>query len=414
MFRLKTGTLSFMPYDTFFEQELATLKSEGRYRIFADLERHANNSPIATWHSPTGPKSVIVWCSNDYLGMSHHPSVIEAAISATEKYGAGSGGTRNISGTNHLHVELERTIAKLHEKEAGLVFSSGYVANEASLCALAKGLPNCVAFCDEKIHASMIQGISHARVPKHIFSHNNLDQLRQQLSQYDKAQPKLIAFVSVYSMEGDFAPIETICDLAKEYNALTYLDEVHAVGIYGKGGAGRANELNQQHRIDVIQGNFAKAYGVIGGYITGSKILVDYVRSVAAGFIFTTSLPPMVASAATTSIKTLRDADDLRHKLWDNVNLLKNLLSKTQVNYYHTPSHIVPVVIGNAGLCKEFTDTLLNDFGIYVQPINYPTVPKGEERMRLTVTPFHTKEMIHQMVDALNAVWGSFFMKMAG
>lgn len=402
-----------MPYDIFFERELAALKSEGRYRIFADLERHVDNTPVAVWHSPSGPKSVVVWCSNDYLGMSHHHEVIEAAIGAATTYGAGSGGTRNISGTNHLHVELERSIANLHEKEAGLVFSSGYVANEASLCALAKGLPNCVAFCDEKIHASMIQGIRHARVPKHIFSHNNLDQLREQLASYDKMQPKLIAFVSVYSMEGDFAPIEKICDLAEEYNALTYLDEVHAVGIYGKAGAGRANELNQQHRIDVIQGNFAKAYGVIGGYITGSKTLVDYVRSIASGFIFTTSLPPMVASAATTSIKVLSQADELRHKLWDNVNLLKNLLRKTQVNYHHTPSHIVPVVIGNAKICKEFTDALLHDFNIYVQPINYPTVPKGEERMRLTVTPFHTKEMIYDMVDALNTLWGSFFMRMA-
>ena len=403
-----------MPYDNFFEQELNVLKSEGRYRVFADLERHAHNSPVATWHSANGPKPVVVWCSNDYLGMSHHPSVIEAAVQATKAYGAGSGGTRNISGTAHLHVELERTIADLHEKEAGLVFTSGYVANEAALCTLAKGLPNCVAFCDEKIHASMIQGISHSRVPKHVFSHNNLDELRQQLEQYDKEQPKLIAFVSLYSMEGDFAPIEVICDLAKEYNALTYLDEVHAVGIYGKGGAGLANALNQHHRIDVIQGNFAKAYGVIGGYITGSKSLVDFVRSLASGFIFTTSLPPMVASAATTSIKVLQEADELREKLWANVNLLKSLLAKTQVNYHNTPSHIVPVVIGDAKACKDFTDALLHDFGIYVQPINYPTVPRGEERLRLTVTPFHTKEMIHDMVNALSCLWGKFFMKMAG
>ena len=403
-----------MSYDNFFEQELNVLKSEERYRVFANLERHANNSPVATWHSANGPKPVVVWCSNDYLGMSHHPSVIEAAVQATKAYGAGSGGTRNISGTAHLHVELERTIADLHEKEAGLVFTSGYVANEAALSTLAKGLPNCVAFCDEKIHASMIQGISHSRVPKHVFSHNNLDELRQQLEQYDKEQPKIIAFVSLYSMEGDFAPIEVICDLAKEYNALTYLDEVHAVGIYGKGGAGLANALNQHHRIDVIQGNFAKAYGVIGGYITGSKSLVDYVRSLASGFIFTTSFPPMVASAATTSIKVLQEADDLREKLWDNVNLLKSLLAKTQVNYHNTPSHIVPVVIGDAKACKDFTDALLHDFGIYVQPINYPTVPRGEERLRLTVTPFHTNEMIHDMVNALSSLWGNFFMKMAG
>ena len=403
-----------MSYDNFFEKQLNILKAEGRYRVFADLERHANTFPVATWHSSHGPKQVVVWCSNDYLGMSQHLEVVDAVIKSAQSYGAGSGGTRNISGTAHLHVELECTIAALHEKEAGLVFTSGYVANEATLCTLAKGLPDCVAFCDEKIHASMIQGISHSRIPKHVFSHNNLDQLRQQLSAYDKAKPKLIAFVSVYSMEGDFAPIEAICDLAEEYNALTYLDEVHAVGIYGKGGAGLANALNQQHRIDVIQGNFAKAYGVIGGYVTGSKNLVDYVRSFASGFIFTTSLPPMVASAAIKSIQVLQQADDLRQKLWDNVNLLKKLLGNTQVNYRNTPSHIVPVVIGDAIICKNFTDSLLNDFGIYAQPINYPTVPKGMERMRLTVTPHHTEEMIRQMVDALSYLWGKFFLKKAG
>lgn len=403
-----------MTYDNFFEQELEILKSEGRYRIFADLERHSNTPPIATWHSPHGQKQVVIWCSNDYMGMSHHPQVIQAATQATKEYGAGSGGTRNISGTAHLHVELERTIANLHGKEAGLVFTSGYVANEATLCTLTQGLPDCVAFCDEKIHASMIQGIRHSRVPRHIFSHNNLDQLKSQLSSYHKKQPKLIAFVSVYSMEGDFAPIEAICDLAQEYNALTYLDEVHAVGIYGKGGAGLANALNQQHRIDVIQGNFAKAYGVIGGYITGAKSLVDYVRSFASGFIFTTSLPPMVTNAAITSIKVLQEADHLRDKLWENVNLLKNLLAKTQVNYRNIPSHIVPIVIGDAKTCKDFTDALLNDFGIYVQPINYPTVPRGQERLRLTVTPLHTTEMIHDMVNALSSLWEKFFMKMAG
>jgi 5-aminolevulinate synthase len=403
-----------MLYDNFFKKELDVLKSEGRYRVFADLERHADRPPIATWHSPDGNKPVVVWCSNDYMGMSHHPEVIQAATQAASNYGVGSGGTRNISGTAHLHVELERTIANLHEKEAGLVFTSGYVANEATLCTLAHGLPDCVAFCDEKIHASMIHGIRHSRVPRHIFSHNNLDELRQQLAKYDKKQPKLIAFVSVYSMEGDFAPIEEICDLAEEYNALTYLDEVHAVGIYGKDGAGLANSLSQQHRIDVIQGNFAKAYGVVGGYITGSKPLIDYVRSFASGFIFTTSLPPMVANAAIASIKILQEADDLRHQLWENVNLLKKLLATTQVNYHDTPSHIVPIVIGDAKTCKDFTDALLHDFGIYVQPINYPTVSRGQERLRLTVTPFHTKEMIHDMVNALSSLWGKFFMKMAG
>lgn len=402
-----------MPYDNFFEQELSNLKAEGRYRVFANLERHAHQAPIATWHSKDGPKQVVVWCSNDYLGMSHHPSVIESATKATIAYGAGSGGTRNISGTAHLHAELEKAVARLHEKEAGLIFTSGYVANEATLGTLAKGLPNCVVFCDERIHASMIQGIRHSRVPKHIFSHNNLDQLRQQLASFDKNQPKIIAFVSVYSMEGDFAPIKEICDLAEEYNALTYLDEVHAVGIYGKGGSGLANEFGQSHRIDIIQANFAKAYGVIGGYITGSKSLVDYVRSFASGFIFTTSLPPMVTSAAISAIKILQQSDNLRKKLWHNVNLLKQFLRKTNVNYLETPSHIVPVVIGNAKTCKDFTDALLEDFGIYVQPINYPTVPRGQERLRLTVTPFHNDEMIKDMVYALDALWERFFLRKA-
>lgn len=400
-----------MPYNNFFDQALKNLKAEGRYRVFADLERHAHHAPIATWHSKNGPKQVVVWCSNDYLGMSHHPSVIEAATNAAIAYGAGSGGTRNISGTAHLHAELEKSVANLHGKEAGLIFTSGYVANEATLCTLAKGLPNCVVFCDERIHASMIQGISHSRATKHIFSHNNLDELRTQLAKYDKNLPKIIAFVSVYSMEGDFAPIKAICDLAEEYNALTYLDEVHAVGIYGKGGAGLANTLEQSNRIDIIQANFAKAYGVIGGYITGKKSLVDYVRSFASGFIFTTSLPPMVASAAIAAIKVLQQSDELRQKLWHNVNLLKSLLSKTSVNYLNTPSHIVPVIIGNAKACKDFTDALLENFDIYVQPINYPTVPRGQERLRLTVTPFHNDEMIQDMVYALDYLWKEFFLQ---
>jgi 5-aminolevulinate synthase len=400
-------------YNEFFKKELETLKNEGRYRVFTDIERHVNTAPIATWHSSNGPKQVVVWCSNDYLGMSHNQEVIDAAKNASDLYGAGSGGTRNISGTCHLHVELENKIANLHEKESGLIFSSGYVANEAALSTLGKAFPDMVLFCDEKNHASMIQGVRHSGAPRHIFSHNNLDDLKTKLREYDKNRPKIISFVSVYSMEGDFAPIEKICDLAEEYNALTYLDEVHAVGIYGKGGAGLANEMNQQHRIDVIQGNFAKAYGVIGGYITGSKPLVDYVRSFASGFIFTTSLPPMVTKAALQSIEVLQKADDLRETLKSRCTLLKNLLQKTNINYRHTPSHIVPIIIGDAKKCKEFSDTLLNDYGIYVQPINYPTVARGKERIRLTVTPLHTEAMVRQLVDALDNLWNEFSLSKA-
>ena len=390
-------------YNSFFQNRLETLKNEGRYRVFTDIERHVNTAPVATWHSSNGPKPVVVWCSNDYLGMSHNNEVIDAAKNATDLYGAGSGGTRNISGTCHLHVELEKKIANLHEKESGLIFTSGYVANEAALATLGKAMPDMVLFCDEKNHASMIQGSRHSGAPRHIFSHNNLNDLKAKLSEYDKNRPKIISFVSVYSMEGDFAPIKQICDLA----------EVHAVGIYGKGGAGLANAMQQQHRIDVIQGNFAKAYGVIGGYITGSKPLVDYVRSFASGFIFTTSLPPMVTKAAFKSIEVLQAADDLRETLKERYTLLKNLLQKTNINYCHTPSHIVPIIIGDAKKCKKFSDALLNDYGIYVQPINYPTVARGKERIRLTVTPLHTEAMVHQLVDALNALWNKFFMQQA-
>jgi 5-aminolevulinate synthase len=400
-------------YNDFFTKELEALKNDGRYRVFTDIERHVNTAPIATWHSSNGPKKVVVWCSNDYLGMSHNQEVIHAAKHAAELYGAGSGGTRNISGTCHLHVELEKTIASLHEKESGLIFTSGYVANEAALSTLGNSFPDMVLFCDEKNHASMIQGARHSKAPRHIFSHNNLDDLKNKLQEYDKSRPKIISFVSVYSMEGDFAPIKQICDLAEEYNALTYLDEVHAVGIYGKGGAGLANEMNQQHRIDVIQGNFAKAYGVIGGYITGSKPLVDYVRSFASGFIFTTSLPPMVTKAALQSIQVLKACDNLRETLKARSSLLKSLLQKTNINYLHTPSHIIPVIIGEAKKCKEFTDALLNNYGIYVQPINYPTVAKGKERIRLTVTPFHTEAMVYQLVDALNNLWNEFAISKA-
>lgn len=401
-----------MDYTQFFDDQIRLLKQEGRYRIFADLERLVGEAPYALWHSVAGSRKVIVWCSNDYLGMSHHPDVVKAMAEAVETYGAGSGGTRNISGTAHPHVLLEQDVAELHGKEQGLIFSSGYVANEATISTLAEGLPNCVVLSDEKNHASIIQGIRLSRAEKRIFKHNDLKDLERHLASLDLHQPKLIVCISVYSMDGDFVPIEGICDLAKKYNALTYLDEVHAVGLYGPRGAGVAAALGVQDRIDIIQANFAKAYGVIGGYIAGSKSLVDYIRSSASGFIFTTSLPPAVAAAVRASIAHLRDNDDLRKRLWDNVTLLKQLLEKTNLPYVKCPTHIIPVVVGDAALCRQVCDKLLQDYGIYVQPINYPTVPVGQERLRLTVTPYHTQKMIHELVGALEDIWQKLDLKL--
>jgi 5-aminolevulinate synthase len=402
-----------MTYDQIFSQHLQTLKGEGRYRIFADLERLAGEAPYALWHSAEGTKKVIVWCSNDYLGMSHHPEVINAMIEAAQKYGVGSGGTRNISGTAHPHVILEQEVANLHGKEKGLIFTSGYNANEASISALAQALPDCVVLSDEKNHASIIQGIRAGRCERRVFKHNNLHDLRDNLASLDPKRPKIIVFISVYSMDGDIAPIEAICDLADEFNALTYLDEVHAVGLYGPEGAGVAAQLGIQDRIDILQANFAKAYGVIGGYIAGSAPLVDYVRSAASGFIFTTSLPPAVAAAIHKSIRILREDNQLRQQLWHRVHLLKQSLLKCGLPYTQAESHIIPVVVGDALRCREACDILAQEFGIYVQPINYPTVPRGQERLRLTVTPFHTLEMIQQLVDALVHIWDRLDLKIA-
>jgi 5-aminolevulinate synthase len=395
-----------MAYDHIFSQHLQALKVEGCYRVFADLERLVGEAPYAVWHSPEGKKKVIVWCSNDYLGMSQHPEVIEAMKEAAERYGTGSGGTRNISGTAHSHVILEKEVADLHGKEKGLIFTSGYNANEATISALAQGLPNCVVLSDEKNHASIIQGIRSGRCERRIFRHNDLNDLRENLKSLDPARPKIIAFISVYSMDGDIAPIEGIIELAKEFNAITYLDEVHAVGLYGPQGAGVAAQYGLQNRIDIIQANFAKAYGVIGGYITGSAPLVDYVRSVASGFIFTTSLPPGVVAAAHKSISILRQDNTIRNQLWHNVEMLKERLEKGTIPFQRADSHIVPVVVGNAAQCYNVSCLLREEFGIYVQPINYPTVPRGQERLRLTVTPSHTPEMIRYLVDALEDIWG--------
>lgn len=402
-----------MNYDHIFSTHIQSLKGEGRYRIFADLERIVGEAPYALWHSPEGEKKVIIWCSNDYLGMSQHPEVIEAMVQAAQQFGAGSGGTRNISGTAHSHVLLEQEIANLHGKEKGLIFTSGYNANEATISALAQALPHCVVLSDEKNHASIIQGIRAGKSERRIFRHNNLNDLRENLKSLDPARPKIIAFISVYSMDGDIAPIEGICDLADEFNAITYLDEVHAVGLYGPGGAGVAAQLGLQDRIDIIQANFAKAYGVIGGYITGSTPLVDYVRSVASGFIFTTSLPPGVVAAAHKSISILRKDTTLRKQLWSNVEMLKACLEKSSIPFQRLSSHIVPIIVGDPLQCFTVCDILRREYGIYVQPINYPTVPRGQERLRLTVTPSHTPEMIHQLGDALEDIWNRLNLKVA-
>lgn len=397
-----------MNYNQFFETHLNQLKQEGRYRVFIDLERPLGKAPYARWHHEHGIDDVVVWCSNDYLGMSHHPDVVAALIKGAQDYGAGSGGTRNISGTAHPHVELERKIAAFHGKEAGLIFSSGYVANEASISALASHLPECVIFSDESNHASMIQGIRNSRASKYIFAHNDITDLESKLEQIPAERAKIIVFTSVYSMDGDFAPVAQICDLAKKYNALTYIDEVHAVGMYGKQGAGLSQQTNLQDQIDIIQGNFAKGFGVIGGYLTGNVTLIDFVRSTASGFIFTTSMPPSTALAAQASLNIIQNGQELRERFWKNVNYFKQQISKTSLPHRLTDSHIVPVIIGQAALCKKICDTLLIDHKIYIQPINYPTVPVGQERLRITITPHHTFDHIDHLIDSLNCVYQKY------
>lgn len=402
-----------MPYIDTLERKMHTLKNEGRYRYFADLERCVGEAPYAYWHNDGKTEKVVVWCSNDYLGMSHHPEVIDAMCEATQKFGAGSGGTRNISGTAHPHVTLERSIAALHEKEAALLFSSGYTANEAALCTLGDAFDDCLLISDKKNHASMIQGMRHSKAECVVFRHNDMEHLEEILKAQPLNRPKIIAIISVYSMDGDFAPLADIIALAKQYNALTYLDEVHAVGIYGPGGSGLAAQLNLHQHIDIIQGNFAKAYGVIGGYVAGQENVIDYIRSHASGFIFTTSLPPSVALAAAASIKHLKHDDTLRNALWERVHYFKAQLQKTNVTYLENESHIVPVIVGDATKCRMVTDMLRSQYKLYAQPINYPTVSRGSERMRLTVTPQHTFEMIDQMVNALDEVWHALEIRRA-
>ena len=395
-----------MDMHRFFKNRLEDLHKEGRYRVFANLKRHCGNYPTATLTQKDGSqKNVTVWCSNDYLGMGQHPAVLKTMHIAIDETGAGAGGTRNISGTTPYHVALEETVARLHEKEAGLVFSSGYVANQGALSTLAKILPDCVVFSDEKNHASMIQGIRDSGAQKFIYKHNDLDHLEQLLRSVAANTPKIIAFESVYSMEGSIAPIEAICDLAEKYGALTYLDEVHGVGVYGARGGGIAERDNIMGRVDVIEGTFGKAYGLMGGFITGSKDIIDCVRSYAAAFIFTTSLPPAVLAGSKASVEHLMQSSEERTRMHENVAMLKNALREADLPILEGAGHMVPLIVGEPTCCKMVTDLLIEQHNIYVQPINYPTVPRGTERLRLTATATHTKAHIESLVDALTALY---------
>ena len=397
----------------FFADKIADLKREGRYRVFAELERTAGAFPRAKSHRADGVRDITVWCSNDYLGMGQNADVLAAMHAAIDKYGAGAGGTRNISGTNHCHVVLERELAELHGTESALLFGSGWVANMTALSTIGALMPDCVILSDEKNHNSMIEGMRHCKAEKKIFRHNDPAHLEELLAECDPERPKLVAFESVYSMDGDISPIAQFVDLAEKYGAMTFLDEVHAVGMYGPQGAGVAAREGLADRITIIQGTLAKAFGVVGGYIAGTAALCDVVRSYGSGFIFSTSMPPAVAAAALASLRYLREHDELRDKHQERAAELKRRLTEAGLPIMPSESHIVPVLVGDPRLCKEASDELLENFGIYVQPINYPTVPRGTERLRFSPTPLHDDDAMDRLIAALTAVWGRLGLKAA-
>jgi len=394
-----------MDYNAFFASALNTLRDERRYRVFADLERIAGRFPHALWHSPQGAREVVIWCSNDYLGMAQHPKVIGAMVDVAARMGTGAGGTRNIAGTNHPLVELERELANLHGKEAALVFTSGYVSNQTGIPTIAKLLPNCLILSDALNHNSMIEGVRQSGCEKQVWRHNDVGHLEELLKAADPDRPKLIVFESLYSMDGDVAPVHAICDLAERYNAMTYVDEVHAVGMYGARGGGICDRENAMQRIDVIEGTLAKAFGCLGGYIAGSSTLIDAVRSYAPGFIFKTALPPSVCAAATAAIRHLKASNWERERHQERAARTKAVLTAAALPVMTSPTHIVPVFVGDPERCKQASDLLLTEHGIYIQPINYPTVPKGKERLRITPSPYHDDGLIDALAEALVDVW---------
>ena len=402
-----------MDYKKFFSDSINNLKKSGEYRIFKDISRISGSFPAAKLNDTIKRDNIVVWCSNDYLGMGQHPFVLEAIERAMKEIGAGSGGTRNISGTNHYHIALESEISDIHEKESSLVFTSGYVANDSALTILGSKLKDCAFFSDEKNHASMISGIRNSKAEKFIFKHNNTKHLETLLKKVNIDRPKIIVFESVYSMDGDFTPIESYVKLAKKYNALTYLDEVHAVGLYGSHGGGVAQEQKIMSEIDIINGTLAKAFGLIGGYVSSTRTIIDFIRSFSPGFIFTTSIPPAIASGAIASIRYVKDNDQLRDKLREKCLLIKERLLAANIPFLKTKSHIIPIIIGDSKLCKKASDELLEKHKVYLQPINFPTVPRGEERLRITPSPLHTDQMIDDLINALVLTWRKLKLKKA-
>jgi 5-aminolevulinate synthase len=392
-------------YRGYFTAALQRLRAERRYRVFADLERIAGRFPHALWHSPHGAKNVVIWCSNDYLGMGQHPKVVGAMVETATRMGTGAGGTRNIAGNNHPLVELERELADLHGKETALVFTSGYVSNETGISTLARLMPNCLILSDAWNHNSMIEGVRQAHCEKQIFRHNDVAHLEQLLALADPLRPKLVVFEGLYSMDGDVAPVGPISDLAARYGAMTYIDEVHAVGMYGPRGGGIAEREGVMDRIDVVEGTLAKAFGCLGGYIAGSSALIDAVRSYAPGFIFTTALPPSVCAAAMAAIRHLKSSNWERERLQERAARTKAVLAAAALPVMSNPTHIVPVFVGEPERCKQASDLLLSEHGIYIQPINYPTVPRGTERLRITPSPYHDDALIDRLAEALVDVW---------